>query len=278
MADLYVFFDDNNQIVAVSGNKDAITSARYAIFPEEDVSGFILGTMNMNDFVVRENRKTGKVTLEKKVTHEISTRTIDNTLHKLPNINNQFQIMADLYVYFDDSNQIVAVSGNKDATASTRYAIFPGEDVSGFILGTMNMNDFVVRENRKTGKVTLEKKITHEISVRTIDNTLYKLPKSNDQFQIKVLNSIEKNCLVFILDADLRGTLIASGDSITINGVNELNFFFTKVDDPHFFKKHINFSVEEFISSDIEIEYTENLKNVSVFTKRIYDDYIYEEI
>jgi len=188
------------------------------------------------------------------------------------------RLMADLYVYFDDSNQIVAVSGNKDATASTRYAIFPGEDVAGFILGTMNMNDFVVRENRKTGKVTLEKKITHEISVRTIDNTLYKLPKSNDQFQIKVLNSIEKNCLVFILDADLRGTLIASGDSITINGVNELNFFFTKVDDPHFFKKHINFSVEEFISSDIEIEYTEDLKNVSVFTKRIYDDYIYEEI
>ena len=32
MSDLYVFFDDSNQIIAVSGNKGAITSARYAIF------------------------------------------------------------------------------------------------------------------------------------------------------------------------------------------------------------------------------------------------------
>ena len=187
-------------------------------------------------------------------------------------------LMADLYVYFDDSNQIVAVSGNKDATASTRYAIFPGEDVSGFILGTMNMNDFVVRENRKTGKVTLEKKVTHEISTRTIDNTLHKLPNINNQFQIKVLNNIEKKSLVFILNIDLRDSLIQSGDSITINGVNELDFFFTKLDDPHFLKKHVSFSVGEFISSDIKVEYTEDLKNISVFTKRIYDDYIYEEV
>lgn len=186
--------------------------------------------------------------------------------------------MSDLYVFFDDSNQIVAVSGNKDAIPATRYAIFPEEDVAGFILGTMNTNDFVIRENRKTGKVTLEKKITHEISIRTIDNTLYKLPKINNQFQIKVLNNIKKNSLVFILNVDLRDSLIQSGDSITINGVNEVSFFFTELDDPHFLRKHISFSVGEFISNDIKIEYTENLKNVSVFTKRIYDDYIYEEV
>ena len=156
--------------------------------------------------------------------------------------------MSDLYVFFDDSNQIVAVSGNKDAIPATRYAIFPEEDVAGFILGTMNTNDFVIRENRKTGKVTLEKKITHEISIRTIDNTLYKLPKINNQFQIKVLNNIKKNSLVFILNVDLRDSLIQSGDSITINGVNEVSFFFTELDDPHFLRKHISFSVGELDS------------------------------
>ena len=186
--------------------------------------------------------------------------------------------MANLYVFFDDNNQIIAVSGNKGAITSARYAIFPEEDVAGFSLGTMNMNDFVVRENRKTGKVTLEKKITHEISIRTIDNTLYKLPKINNQFQIKVLNNTKQNSLVFILNIDLRDSLIQSGDSITINGVNELSFFFTELDDPHFLKKHVSFSVEEFITNDIKIEYTEDLKNISVFTKRIYDDYIYEEV
>ena len=76
----------------------------------------------------------------------------------------------------------------------------------------------------------------------------------------------------------MRNGLNDSGDSITINGVNELDFFFTKLDDPHFLKKHVSFSVEEFISNDIKIEYTEDLKNISVFTKRIYDDYIYEEV
>ena len=40
----------------------------------------------------------------------------------------------------------------------------------------------------------------------------------------------------------------------------------------------VSFSVEEFITNDIKIEYTEDLKNISVFTKRIYDDYIYEEV
>ena len=76
----------------------------------------------------------------------------------------------------------------------------------------------------------------------------------------------------------MRNSLNESGDSITINGVNELDFFFTKLDDPHFLKKHVSFSVEEFISNDIKVEYTDDLKNVSVFTKRIYDDYIYEEV
>jgi len=186
--------------------------------------------------------------------------------------------MGDLYVYFNDSNQIVSVSGNKDVTSPNRYAAFPEDEVAGFILGTMNMTEYVVRENRQTGKVVIEKKITQEISVRTVDNTLYEIPKSNNQFQIKVLNSLSNNTLTFILDSGLRNSLTQAGDSITINGVNTLHFFFTELNDPHFLKKHVSFSVEEFLSKDVEVVYTENLTNASVYTRRIYDDYIYEEV
>jgi len=186
--------------------------------------------------------------------------------------------MSDMYVYFNDSNNIISVSGRQDATLSARYARFPQDEVAGFVMGTMNINDYIIKENRKTGKVVLEKKVTHEILVRTIDNILYELPNINKQFQIKVLNNIENKELFFMLDVSLRNDITGAGDSITINGVNELNFFFTKLNDPHFLKKHIRFSVEEFINSDISIVYTEDLEDISVYTKRIYDDYIYEEV
>ena len=76
MADFYVYFDNQKQIVSVSGRKDPTSPHRYTVLPREDAIGFMDGSMRASGYQIVENRKTGKVTIEKKKTNVISVQTL----------------------------------------------------------------------------------------------------------------------------------------------------------------------------------------------------------
>jgi hypothetical protein len=82
--------------------------------------------------------------------------------------------------------------------------------------------------------------------------------------------------LQFKLNAKKRKNLLGDASDITINGANTLEFFITLKDDPHFLKKHISINVADFIKQDIKVEYEQDL-DISIYTKRVYEDYCYED-
>ena len=55
MAEFYLYFDDNGQILSVSGGKDATSTSRYAVFPEEEVIGFMNGNLSPANYQIIEN-------------------------------------------------------------------------------------------------------------------------------------------------------------------------------------------------------------------------------
>ena len=65
---------------------------------------------------------------------------------------------------------------------------------------------------------------------------------------------------------------------VIINGVTALSFYFTKKDDPHVLKKHVLVSIDDLLQNNVISDYVKPLNNISVFTKRIYENYLYEEI
>lgn len=187
--------------------------------------------------------------------------------------------MDNFYVYFDEQHNIISVSGGKDTTSNDRFATFPKEEVIGFMDGTLALANYYIIENRKTGKVTLQEKITNEVSVQTLDDKLYKIQfLTNDDFDVKITKDNKNKTINFELNANKRKDLLGDASDITINGANVLDFFITKQDDPHFFLKHIRIDIIDFIKNDIKLEYTEDLNNTSMYTKRVYEHYTFTEI
>ena len=182
--------------------------------------------------------------------------------------------MADFYVYFDNQKQILSVSGRKDPTSPHRYTVFPREDVIGFMDGSMRASEYQIVENRKTGKVKIEKRKTAVLSIQTLDDKLYKIESlTKDYFDVKIIH--KNNSLHFKLNEEKRKNLLGDASDITINGADTLEFFITSKDDPHFLKQHISINVAEFIKQDIEVKYEQDL-DISIYTKRVYEDYCYE--
>ena len=181
------------------------------------------------------------------------------------------------YVYFNSKNELVSVSGNKDATSHHRWAIFSRGEVEGFVTGKKRLSDYVVVEDRKTGKIILSKKESHEIVVRSIDNLLYKVPSNNDVYDIKIRNNKREKILTFFLSDNIKNAT-ENTSQLIVNGIVKLHFYFTKKDDPHMLRKHVSVNVEDIFQNNVITNYTETLNNVSVFTKRIYENYLYEEV
>ena len=182
--------------------------------------------------------------------------------------------MAEFYVYFDDTGQILSISGRKDTTSQHRFSTFPREEVIDFMEGIKSMANYYISENRKTGKVRIQEKITNEIIVQTLDDKLYKIePLTKDNFDVKII--IDYNIMHITLHENIRKELLRDASDITINGATTLQFFITKKDDPHFLKKEIIIDIINLIKQDITVDCTP-LGEFSIYTKRVYEDYCYE--
>jgi len=184
--------------------------------------------------------------------------------------------MAEFYVYFDDTGQILSISGRKDTTSQHRFSTFPREEVIDFMEGIKSMANYYISENRKTGKVRIQEKITNEIIVQTLDDKLYKIePLTKDNFDIKIIH--KNGSLHFKLNTEKGKNLLGDAFDITINGATTLEFFITAKNDPHFLKKEISIAIISLIKQDITVDCTGQLGEFSIYTKRVYEDYTYED-
>ena len=108
-------------------------------------------------------------------------------------------------------------------------------------------------------------------------DVLWYLTRLCDVYDIKIRNNKREKILTFFLSDNIKNAT-ENTSQLIVNGIVKLHFYFTKKDDPHMLRKHVSVNVEDIFQNNVITNYTETLNNVSVFTKRIYENYLYEEV
>jgi DNA-directed RNA polymerase subunit K/omega len=187
-----------------------------------------------------------------------------------------------MYVYFDIDGNIKSISPDPDAFSSANYstAMFPLTEVEPFLTAKKSTFDYYISVVKKLLSVEykLVRKITPRITqLRSLDSFLVELKQSVDEVVIAIENHIA--------DKKIRITLSPDAKEVDENNVLEdfakipTSFlFFTKKNDPYFLMHTITFSPKELVDNGIiTIPYDVNLEGLSVFTKKIINEYSYTE-
>jgi len=192
-----------------------------------------------------------------------------------------------MYVYFDINGDIKTISPDP-ITMSDSYssATFPLSEVEGFLLGKKNPFEFYIKSIKGiTGIVyKITRKQVIDISlVRKLDNFLTEvktMPKSSDAFLL--IENISKEQKIKITINKVLSLLLNEGDDKDQEAITAFmnnpssSIFFTKKGDPYFLLYTLTFSPKElFDKGELFWDYSVDLSNTSVYTKKIIEGYSY---
>ena len=192
-----------------------------------------------------------------------------------------------MYVYFDKNGDIKTISPDP-VLVSVDYSVatFPLAEVEGFLTGKKNPFDFYVKSAKGITGTTYKiiRKQSLEISlVRTLDNFLTEvktMPKSSDAFLL-IENIVKEKKIRIFLNKSVRNLLeeISDAEQETIDSfINypSTSLFFTRKGDPYFLLHTLIFSPRELFEKGVLYwDYTVDLSDSSVYTKKILDGYSY---
>jgi len=195
-----------------------------------------------------------------------------------------------MYVYFDAQGNIKAISPDADSLSASLYgsAMFPLADVESFLTAKKNTFDFYVKSMETFNKVEykiLRKKQIEISKVRAADTYLTEITSTRVQKDTIILieNFISLKQLKITITPELRtlkeeGSVEAQESIVNFINTPAATLFFTKKQDPYFLIHSFLFSPKTlFDEGSLTIDYEKNLKNLSVFTRRIINRYTYIE-
>lgn len=195
-----------------------------------------------------------------------------------------------MYVYFDMNGDIKTISPDPvdlfgDYTATTA----PLTEVEDFLLGKKNPFDYYVKVTKgiasSSYKIT-KKQALEATSIRTLDNFLTEvktISKSANAF-VLIENIIEEKKIKISLNSIVKVLLEEGTDKdheIILSFISHppAPLYFTRKDDPYFLLHTVIFSPRElYDSGELFYEYSIDLSNSSVYTKKIYNGYSYKVI
>ena len=193
-----------------------------------------------------------------------------------------------MYVYFDGSGEIKSISPDPSAAISATYRaiMVPVSDVEGFLLGKKNPFNYFIKGIERLGTTTYT--ITRKEppnAFRNVDNFLTEIGSvaRSDDANILIENYINDKVLKISINTVIKDLLVEGTDA-EINRLSILldapaiYLFFTKKKDPYYLIDTVSVSPKAIFDTDIlHIDYTANLSNVSVFTKKLLNGYAYIE-
>jgi hypothetical protein len=187
-----------------------------------------------------------------------------------------------MYVYFDSDGNIKSISPDPDAFSSANYttAMFPLTEVEPFLTAKKSTFDYYINVVKKLRgpEYKLVRKVAPKIAqLRLLDSFLSELRYSADEPVIAIEN--------YVSSKQIKITLSPDAKEVDENNVLEdfakipTSFlFFTRKNDPYFLVHTVTFSPGQLITDGtITIPYDTNLAGLSVFTKKIINDYSYTE-
>ena len=144
---MYVYFDSNNDIKAITPMPDVTLAAGFnsATFPLSDVEMFMTGQKNPFDFTVKKIKRIGgeSYVLAKKETHINITRTLDNYLMKISECIEDIPILK---IMVDESAKHVTMYLDQSYKDIYKFGVDEErQDVENFI----NCNDITLYFTRK---------------------------------------------------------------------------------------------------------------------------------
>ena len=195
-----------------------------------------------------------------------------------------------MYVYFDTDGNIKAISPDADALSASLYssAMFPLTEVEAFLTAKKNTFDFYVKSIETFSKVEykiLRKKQIEISKVRAVDTYLTEITSNRLQKDTIILieNFISLKQLKITITPELRtlkdeGSVDAQESIVNFINTPTATLFFTKKQDPYFLIQSFVFSPKVlFEEGALILNYEKDLKNLSVFTRRIINRYTYIE-
>ena len=202
-----------------------------------------------------------------------------------------------MYVYYDSDNEIRAISPIKEQqyiNEGCKRIAFPLSEVEDFITAKKNPYNYFIEHRRRDGIDTYKivAKVVNTTYVRSIDNYLTQIKFQNKEINaIRIENNVKEKKLYFYISEGLKnkinGAYYQENDDVDDDEYDKLDafklmrsigFYFTYKDDPTFLIKTVNIVPMELIKeSCLVFSYEEDLRNVSVYTKKIFTYYSYRE-
>ena len=193
-------------------------------------------------------------------------------------------------VYFDKEKDIKSISPVKEPQFEAEgysCAQFDIADVDDFLTAKKNPFHFFVSHKQKNG-VDAYKILPKEVEVnyiRSIDNYLSEVkyqPKMKNAIEI-TNNTIRREITVKINSGVIRAMTNDESEDYTkyemFRATPRMVFHFTSKDDPSFLVKSVSIVPKQLLDEQyLTIPYAEDLRNRSVFTKKFFNDYSYQEL
>jgi hypothetical protein len=189
-------------------------------------------------------------------------------------------IEVSYYAIFDDSGAVTAMLSEHSAKDIKNKILIDREIAESVIEGKTSLSSYMV----DLTSATLEFIEIH--ALKKIDDVLHRVTNykwSRVQFNDIFLTYNRKNkCLTIELSSRYSGTKVDSneGQSKKIHWVDdtEMLFLFTYFNDPHCLDCSVSVKIQELVNNKKVIDNIDLPKNFSVYTRRLFKNYVVEEI
>lgn len=191
-------------------------------------------------------------------------------------MNDSIVIPTDRFVYFDEEGEITAISNTKDIEGN--FITVHLDEVMNFLTGKERVDSYLVVYDTVLKKHILKLKYYADDSVYKVDEDIFKVKKEVDKKpDLIITQDVKKKCWKFTVDEGLRDYLTSQTSLYSKN----LQFSVTRKNDPHELYQLIIVNLDDlvkqgFLTIPFASQYEENNNDVSVYTTKRFETYLYE--
>lgn len=198
-----------------------------------------------------------------------------------------------MHLYYDKENDIKAISPLKEQQfedQGCKCINVPLDEVEDFLTAKKNPYNYYIEHRRRDGIDTyrIAAKVVNITYIRSIDNYLTQVVYQNKEINaIRIENNTKEKKLHFYMSEGLKNQIDGVGFSddedeferlSAFKSLVQLGFYFTTKDDPSFLIKSIYVKPAELLREKcVVVKYEEDLRNLSLYTKKLFAYYSYRE-
>lgn len=193
-------------------------------------------------------------------------------------INTQISTVSESFVYYNKETSKIQKISNKKIDSDLEVFKIETSLVQDIIVGKKRTDDFLVTYDLSEKRLTV-KEITYESELSSIKYKLYDITQSTDTvYDLKITQDLLKKCWKINLSNDSKKDLISS----KYNSNDTIYFSITQRHNPNILYRSLEINLKELLNKDIEypFEYNWEIQNkeVSIYTPKFFNSYVYEVI